>query len=212
MPRFAYEGEEDIKALIAYVQSLGGENADARVKILEHWRDVAQSAYHRGADENINWLHSRVPPGWRSIPTESPVTEASVARGRKIYQDYCVGCHGVAGDGNGPAARYLIPRPVNFTLLRRHLIDGKYIGGLLYYQIMNGVTGSAMPYFKKDLESAKIWDVGNYLEYQFINHLDDKYPTVGLPVTYEGKYAAPTTKKAPPPRSGTGPGARRELD
>ena len=28
---------------------------------------------------------------------------------------------------------------------------------------MNGITGTAMPYFKRDLESEKIWDVSNYV-------------------------------------------------
>ena len=27
---------------------------------------------------------------------------------------------------------------------------------------MNGITGTAMPYFKRDLESQKIWEVGDY--------------------------------------------------
>ncbi len=43
-----------------------------------------------------------------------------------------------------------------------------------------------MPYFKQELESAKIWDVGNFIEYSFINHRDDKYPSVAIPPAYEG--------------------------
>ncbi len=126
------------------------------------------------------------------MPTETPITNASVARGEKVYQDYCVGCHGAIGDGEGLAAPHLIPRPLNFTILKRHLVDGKYIGGILYYQVMNGITGTAMPYFKKDLESAKIWDVGNYIAYSFINHRDDMYPTVGIPASFEGGEARPS--------------------
>ncbi len=143
------------------------------------------------------------------MPTESPVTAVSVARGEKVYQDYCIGCHGPAGDGNGPAAIYLTPTPLNFTTLRRHLTDGKYIGGILYYQIMNGVTGSAMPYFKKDLESAKIWDVGNYIEYSFINHTDDRYKTIGIPAAYEGEEAGPVTDKPDASAVERGRGAAR---
>ncbi|MDO8588180.1 MAG: cbb3-type cytochrome c oxidase subunit II [Armatimonadota bacterium] len=202
MPRFAFEGDRNIKALVAYMQSLGGKNADARVAAQKRFHAEAIAAYRKGPDENIEWLHSRVPRSWRAMPTESPVTDASVARGEKVYQDYCIGCHGPVGDGEGPAARYLEPRPVNFTTLRRHLIDRKYIGGILYYQIMNGITGTAMPYFKKDLESAKIWDVSNYLERNFIGHTDDKYPDVGIPASYEGKEAGPVTDQpAPEPPS-----------
>jgi len=200
MPRFAYEGEHNIRALIAYMQSLGGKDADARMRIQRQFHAEALAAYRKGPDANVEWLHSRVPKEWRIMPTATPVTKASLARGEKIYQDYCIGCHGPVGDGNGPAAPYLMPRPLNFTLLKRHLIDGKYIGGILYYQIMNGVTGTAMPYFKKDLESAKIWDVANYIMYNFINHRDDLYPKLGMPASFEGREAGPTL-----PRPDAGP-------
>ncbi|MCC6445732.1 MAG: cbb3-type cytochrome c oxidase subunit II [Armatimonadetes bacterium] len=189
MPRFAFEGEQNIQALIAYVQSLGGKRADDRVKVQRYWREKMIAAYKKGPDANVEWLHSQVPATWRAMPTESAMTKASIARGEKVYQDYCIGCHGPVGDGNGPAAPYLTPRPLNFTLLKRHLVEGKYIGGILYYQIMNGITGSAMPYFKKDLESAKIWDVGNFIEYSFINHRDDIYRKEGIPASFEGRDA-----------------------
>lgn len=200
MPRFAYEGERNIETLIAYVQSLGGKLADQRTSRQKYWNKLMVENYLKGPDENIEWLHSRVPRTWRAMPTESPASDASIARGEKVYQDYCIGCHGPVGDGNGPAAPYLMPRPLNFTTLRRHLVDGKYIGGILYYQIMNGITGSSMPYHKKDLESAKIWDVGNYIMVNFINWRDDKFPTTGIPVAYETeKEAAPVS---PTPRTG----------
>lgn len=41
--------------------------------------------------------------------------EALVAEGRQVYDRYCVGCHGQAGDGNGPAAAMLIVKPRDFT-------------------------------------------------------------------------------------------------
>lgn len=35
--------------------------------------------------------------------------------GKEVYDTYCVGCHGVDGDGNGPAADMLIVKPRDFT-------------------------------------------------------------------------------------------------
>lgn len=209
MPRFDYEEKSGIRALIAYMQSLGGKPADARMAQQRRWGAEALAAFHRGPDANIAWLHSRVPRTWCAMPTESPISHASVSRGEKIYQDYCMGCHGPVGDGNGPAAQWLVIKPVNFTTLKRHLIDGKYIGGIIYYQVMNGITGSSMPYFKKDLESAKIWDVGNFVEYSFINHQDDVYPNEGIPAAFEGSEAAPSTPKPQPGPVAPGTGAAR---
>jgi mono/diheme cytochrome c family protein len=37
------------------------------------------------------------------------------AEGRQVYERYCSGCHGVAGDGKGPAAGMLLVKPRDFT-------------------------------------------------------------------------------------------------
>jgi len=38
-----------------------------------------------------------------------------LARGKDVYNKYCVGCHGANGDGKGPAAERLITKPRDFT-------------------------------------------------------------------------------------------------
>ncbi|MEJ7733018.1 MAG: cytochrome c, partial [Polyangiaceae bacterium] len=40
----------------------------------------------------------------------------TVALGRELYGQYCVGCHGDSGDGNGLAARFLDPKPRDLRL------------------------------------------------------------------------------------------------
>ncbi|MBL7665605.1 MAG: c-type cytochrome [Bacteriovoracaceae bacterium] len=35
--------------------------------------------------------------------------------GKQVYTEYCLSCHGVLGDGNGPAAKGSVPPPRNFT-------------------------------------------------------------------------------------------------
>ncbi len=178
----------NITALIAYVQSLGGTDADKRMARQREWGEKARAAYERGPDANVEWLHAQVPAEWRRMPNKYPPTPASLARGRRVYQQHCIGCHGPVGDGQGPAAPYLDPPPLNFTLLRRHLEQDKYIGGILYYQVMNGIAGTAMPYFKKEMGSAKIWDVSNYIAHHFIGYTDAHLAT-GVPAPYEAHHA-----------------------
>src|SRR5215472_8145162 len=36
-------------------------------------------------------------------------------RGKKLYQRFCIGCHGEQGDGRGENAIYVDPRPRDFT-------------------------------------------------------------------------------------------------
>ena len=124
------------------------------------WKEQAVKAFRPGVDANIEWLHNQIPDVWRPMPNPYPADAASLSRGKRIFQDYCINCHGPVGDGQGPAAKFLMPPPLNFTTLRRHLEQNKYIGGIFYYQIMNGITGTAMPYFKFDLESTQ--DLGRF--------------------------------------------------
>jgi len=191
MPSWEFLGMDKIKKLIAYVQYLGGKDAEKRVARQKYWKKLAVDAYEKGPDANIKWLHNQVPAVWRAMPNPYPATEPAVLRGKKIFQQFCIGCHGPVGDGNGPAAKYLNPPPLNFTLLRRNLIDGKYIGGILYYQIMNGITGTAMPYFKRALESEKIWDLANYIAVSFIGYTDADIEPKGIDAAYEPEWKNP---------------------
>ena len=181
MPPFEFLKQDNLTILIQYTQSLGLKNADLRMARQRLWKKRSVDAYEAGVNENVAWIHDNVPQGWRDIPTPYPATEAGLARGEKIYQDFCFGCHGPVGDGMGPAQPYLYPPPLNFTILKGRGISG----GIIYYQIMNGITGTAMPYFKRELESEKIWDVGNYIAKYFIDEIDANEEPRGIDASYE---------------------------
>jgi cytochrome c oxidase cbb3-type subunit 2 len=199
MPSWEFLGRESIDALTAYVQALGGTDADRRTQRQLQWKRLAQEAYARGPGPNIEWLHSQVPEPWRPMPNPYPATDAALQRGKKIYEGFCSGCHGAVGDGQGPAMPFLDPPPLNFTELRGRLYGSRYIGGILYYQIMNGITGTAMPYFKRELESAKIWDVSNYVAVFFLGFTDAEEPPEGIDASYEPEWKNPYPV---PPQSG----------
>lgn len=71
--------------------------------------------------------------------------------GKVAYEQYCIGCHGEKGDGNGEAARFLLPRPRNFQNAIFKFSSTRS-GQLptdddLKRTIRNGLRGSAMPAF-----------------------------------------------------------------
>lgn len=193
MPSWAFLGEKRLTALTAYVQGLGFTAADYRTRRQQEWKEKAARAFAAGPEENIHWLHAMVPEGWRKLTNPYLTTAAGLARGQRIYQGYCIGCHGPVGDGMGEAQPHLYPPPLNFTLLKGRGISG----GILYHQIMHGITGTAMPYFKAQLESEKIWDVANYLATYFIGTSDAGEEPRGIPPAYQGS--------APPAQTGGRP-------
>ena len=71
--------------------------------------------------------------------------------GKAVYEQHCAACHGVNGDGNGPAAVWLYPKPRNFNsgLFK---IKSTPAGFLptdedLFQTVTRGMPGSSMPSF-----------------------------------------------------------------
>ncbi|MBI3028516.1 MAG: cytochrome c [Candidatus Rokubacteria bacterium] len=78
-----------------------------------------------------------------------PVSEDLLARGKEVFGRRCVGCHGVKGDGNGPAATFLFPRPRDFTTgafkFRVTPSGSLPTDGDLFRTVTRGVRWTAMP-------------------------------------------------------------------
>lgn len=75
--------------------------------------------------------------------------KATHERGRKVYDMYCSGCHGLSGDGAGPASKFLNPKPRNFTKAEFKFTSGPS-GSLptdedLFKVVTNGLHGTSMP-------------------------------------------------------------------
>jgi len=89
--------------------------------------------------------------------------------GAAFYRDNCATCHGVDGDGNGPRAYFISPRPIAFTddAHRAHLDRPALFEG-----IRDGVRGREMPAWGKVLSAQQIADVAEYVFNQFIQHND----------------------------------------
>ncbi|TJW06803.1 MAG: c-type cytochrome [Mesorhizobium sp.] len=131
IPNGEYKGDavkiaaetKDLEALIAYIQKLGMDRGK--------WRDLFE-------------------------PQQLEVTEATfprssewIAHGREVYERRCIGCHGVNGDGNGPAATFLYkqrPRSFAAAVFKFRLTKEPLpTDGDLLRTITRGVRGTAMP-------------------------------------------------------------------
>ena len=88
-----------------------------------------------------------------------PVTTANLLRGKEVFLESCVGCHGLKGDGKGPGARFLSPPPADFTSADDACCGGDTGPGDFYYRILRGWPGTAMENFGERLSVDDIWRV-----------------------------------------------------
>jgi mono/diheme cytochrome c family protein len=86
--------------------------------------------------------------------SKNPVaqTERSVAQGRELYEKHCRACHGTFGKGGiGP------------DLSAAVRIHGN-TDGEMFHVISDGVKGTAMKGFRKELPDEMRWHLVNYLK------------------------------------------------
>src|SRR6266511_2784150 len=88
-----------------------------------------------------------------------PVTEANLLRGKEIFLDRCVACHGLSGNGKGPGARFMSPPPADFTSADDACCGGDTGPGDFYYRILHGWPGTGMENFGERLSVDDIWRV-----------------------------------------------------
>lgn len=154
MPRFDFLSEDDLKALTAYVQSLGDEG-DFRE--LEEIQQLNARRFELGLED----FSARVlfEPGSGNISNPVLPDERSTTAGKIVYDTYCIGCHGENGDGSGPAAPFLSPPPLDFTTP----LFWATSDGTLYWHINKGLKGTAMEAFEGTLTPVDIWNAVNYI-------------------------------------------------
>jgi cbb3-type cytochrome oxidase cytochrome c subunit/mono/diheme cytochrome c family protein len=102
-----------------------------------------------------------------------PITESNLLRGKEVFLDRCVGCHGLHGNGKGPGARFLSPPPADFTSADDACCGGDTGPGDFYYRILRGWPGTAMENFGERLSVDDIWRVVMFIK-TIPNHTLDK--------------------------------------
>ena len=114
---------KELEGLIGYLQKLGANRGK--------WRDVFEPQQLEVVDATL------------------PRSEEWIAYGKEVYGRRCVGCHGVSGDGNGPAATFLHrqrPRSFRAAVFKFRLTKEPLpTDGDLLRTITRGVRGTAMP-------------------------------------------------------------------
>jgi len=118
-----------------------------------------------GGALSLAWLAA--PVGRVLVPPSEAQQPGDPAQGKVIYEKKCLLCHGEKGDGDGPAAPLLDPKPRDFT-------KGKYkvrtsasgqppTDSDLFGIISDGMPGTSMPAWKVLSEKDR-WNLVAYLK------------------------------------------------
>lgn len=100
-----------------------------------------------------------VPDEAAAIQNPLEATQESIALGGELYQQSCAVCHGEDGEGDGPAAEPLDPKPSD--LHEDHVQANS--DGALFYIISHGRPETAMPAWEDVLDEEQRWHLVNYL-------------------------------------------------
>lgn len=93
---------------------------------------------------------------------KSPIemTEATVQKGKGLYEKFCTHCHGATGQGDGPVVNNgNYPAPGSYTGPLKELPEGKIFHSLMYGK--NVAMGSHASQLNKE----ELWMVTHYVQY-----------------------------------------------
>lgn len=90
-----------------------------------------------------------------------PVTAATLAGGKRLYDQKCQNCHGAAGRGDGPDADKKYADTMDLTQAAR---AARNSDGQVFYKIWNGRLNPKMPAQSADMTRDQVWAVVAYVQ------------------------------------------------
>lgn len=92
--------------------------------------NVAEQDYYRSKRPATHWIE----PISRSQRVELAIAQASIDRGKILYENNCLSCHGEKGQGDGPEAPKQKVVPANLQKLVSEVEDFKFFISVSQWQ------------------------------------------------------------------------------
>jgi mono/diheme cytochrome c family protein len=99
--------------------------------------------------------------------TSQEFGKASVGRGKVIYKEYCMQCHGATGKGDGPAASNLEPKPAIHANIAFDQVPVEYLYNMVNHGGAAMGKSANMPYWGLTIGQQGVADVMAYLKATF---------------------------------------------
>ena len=108
----------------------------------------------------------------QGVPPQQAASAEVLELGSVVYSEQCASCHGSEGKGNGPAARFLDPKPRDFTSGEWVYTNGDVES--LVAIITAGVDDTGMTPFEELLSEEEISAVANYVLDRLVQDHSDR--------------------------------------
>ena len=124
--------------------------------------DLIQLIHQKSSESDVAELSNNIKDEIIQIAglKTTPEKWANLSEGEKLFAKNCSSCHGMKGDGTGPAGVGLEPEPTNF-------LDNELMQEVSAYQMFNtiklGVPGTAMVAFQ-DFDEDQLWNLAFYIK------------------------------------------------
>ncbi len=152
MPSFEFLSDGDLSAIAVYLFALGDRVAQERM--------ILPPESYAGLTDPIPYPTITLTPedqGWATWES------AGLQQGKELYTDYCLTCHGCAGDGLGSYAGTMVVTPADFKQEPfRSMPDDQW-----FWHVSEGVQGTLMPTWKASLTEDERWEVIRYVQQIF---------------------------------------------
>jgi cytochrome c oxidase cbb3-type subunit II len=136
--------KQDAQDLLAYLETLGrdrelaGPEEEARARAACNCSDDEKRFAFGSPVLNASPSMARRQGDYPKLNEPIDSNTGDLNRGRELYAGDCAGCHGIRGEGDGPGAAGLHPRPANLS-------EHEYTLDRLASSFWNGSVGTAMP-------------------------------------------------------------------
>lgn len=129
----------------------------------EHKEPAAEEEHTEPMEEGEH-AHAEAPDEYQGLTNPFAGDASAVEEGRAVFATNCAACHGESGEGDGPAAEALDPKPA--TLADRAMMDSM-TDGYLFWRVteggLNPPFNSAMPAWSETLSEDQRWQVITFL-------------------------------------------------
>jgi mono/diheme cytochrome c family protein len=138
--------------------------------VIDAFMPGSKLARKSGNADHDHSQHQHTAPGVKlSTHMRLPLPDGlqgNLTRGEQLYRDNCSTCHGMEGDGRGPRAYFINPKPRNFLHTASRASLNRPV---LYASISKGKLRTEMPAWDKVLNAQQIADVSEFVFNRFID-------------------------------------------